>query len=861
MFEQRESLQLLFLLVSVLGAVSSQFCESNVSQPKVKSTEISDGKYVSVEYGYYECTYCYNSKKYKTASKSVYVTFPKNRCSTSAYSQIEYFCVVKKLKWVKVEFTTNNCAHSRVQVFGRAAHRSLQLGPRHAVLPSHDHSTHLLCILKTPPAYCDRPILTASFSFQLDYSVSKKQVCCDGYYGNGTDCVPVCRGGCENGRCTGPETCTCNAGYSMVSGRCVPSCVNGCANGSCVAPNQCVCGVGFVKSTAGACVPKCADDCVNGVCNERNECECREGFYFNEKLLEFGVRNNTVCTARCDFECRKGFCAGRNRCQCLEGYELSKSDRFECVPVCDSELVDCSNGECVAPNHCRCSVGFRMEGSRCVPVCNPSCVNADCTDIDQCTCRQGYRQTSESNVCEPTCDPPCEHGDCVGVNKCSCHNGYRAVNGSSCEPLCDSRFVDTGNGICIAPNVVRCNKGFELMEGLNFKLHCVSKCKPECVNGDCTAEGGCECHPGHQLKAGSVHECEPVCDPACEFGTCVRPNECECAEGYRKSVDDRCEFFCDPAKVDCTVGNCSSVDVCDCPEGYEFVEDTDGILRCLPICNPNCINGRCTDVNVCECFPEYQRINESLCKPVCDEPCVNGFCSGTNACSCSAGFTAFNATSCVPFCDPNVVNCSHGECVRFNVCDCFDGYRLFPDGNGTLSCAAFCADLPQHAVCVVPGEYHCLTGYAPGSNGSCGPVCEQDCGNGSCSAPNQCECLAGYSQDSTGSCTVTICEDKCSAEAGVCEDLRCKCNVWVFEPGDLVECCIAPEVCNCKQAEKIVGEDSFPWLFVVLGVVVLAVIIVGAVLLNRYLQNKRHSNSYECKYDQSRDKAAIIEKR
>nr|XP_029732824.1 von Willebrand factor D and EGF domain-containing protein-like [Aedes albopictus] len=227
----------------------------------------------------------------------------------------------------------------------------------------------------------------------LDYEVTRKQVCCDGYYEMDDDCIAVCSKGCENGRCIAPEECSCNKGYLMVNDRCVPQCTS-CNNGNCVAPNQCVCVAGFVKNNAGLCVPKCKDDCVNGICNELNQCVCKDGYFFNEKLLDFGISNNTVCTAKCDRLCQNGMCMGRNTCECLFGYELSQYDKFTCNPVCDPSWIDCSHGQCVAPNKCICDVGYKMEENKCVPECNPECEHGNCENPRECTCWEGYEKSN-----------------------------------------------------------------------------------------------------------------------------------------------------------------------------------------------------------------------------------------------------------------------------------------------------------------------------------------------------------------------------------------------------------------------------------------------------------------------------------
>lgn len=66
--------------------------------------------------------------------------------------------------------------------------------------------------------------------------------------------------GCFNADCTGPDTCTCRAGYQKGSGAanvCVPKCSGGCENGVCSAPELCLCKAGFKKdkNSKGKCVP------------------------------------------------------------------------------------------------------------------------------------------------------------------------------------------------------------------------------------------------------------------------------------------------------------------------------------------------------------------------------------------------------------------------------------------------------------------------------------------------------------------------------------------------------------------------------------------------------------------------------
>lgn len=65
------------------------------------------------------------------------------------------------------------------------------------------------------------PIINLRFSIQRDNKC--------GYH---------CDGGCGEGLCIGPNTCSCKPGFKLVGNTCVPECTKGCQNGKCAGPNR-----------------------------------------------------------------------------------------------------------------------------------------------------------------------------------------------------------------------------------------------------------------------------------------------------------------------------------------------------------------------------------------------------------------------------------------------------------------------------------------------------------------------------------------------------------------------------------------------------------------------------------------------
>lgn len=129
-----------------------------------------------------------------------------------------------------------------------------------------------------------------------DPTLSRVQVCCEGYQQNEHNfrkCDPICKSGCPNGVCAGPENCLC-------------------------LPN-------FVKNLSGDCVETCPKSCQNGICDGDGKCFCKEGFESAEPDAKF-------CIPKCSEPCLNGNCTAPETCTCLDGYEKTSEG---CVMVCD----------------------------------------------------------------------------------------------------------------------------------------------------------------------------------------------------------------------------------------------------------------------------------------------------------------------------------------------------------------------------------------------------------------------------------------------------------------------------------------------------------------------------------------------
>jgi hypothetical protein len=172
----------------------------------------------------------------------------------------------------------------------------------------------------------------------------------------------VCTQICENrGVCSGPDVCSCAAGWAGVD--CTRPVCSGTApaNKLCVAPETFSCKPGF--SGPDCDLPTCTQTCLNGgSCTNPDTCSCTPGW--------FDANCSTpVCLITC---ANGGNCTAPDECACPSSWK-----GFDCrTPNCEQTCLN--GGYCVAPNTC---------------VCPPQWSSWDC-GVPVCT--QGYFRENPS---------------------------------------------------------------------------------------------------------------------------------------------------------------------------------------------------------------------------------------------------------------------------------------------------------------------------------------------------------------------------------------------------------------------------------------------------------------------------------
>lgn len=315
-------------------------------------------------------------------------------------------------------------------------------------------------------------------------------------------CVPYCET-CIHGVCVAPRDCKCNTNYEKdENGLCVPICSEKCKNADCILPNICSCHPGYEPdpNKNNTCNPVCGTTCdQNGFCSAPNTCECNPGYKTNGVLCspvcniceygrcespgscvcELGFQHTVItindvvgirCDPICDPACINGTCSTPNYCQCNEGYGYNPEMAHICEPLCEQP---CINGDCISHNVCSCHMGFVTESEfKCVPEC-VDCVFGKCVAPGQCECQDGYNHEGKSDKCVPICEPKCINSVCTLPGVCSCHDGYKIIGNESysCNPVC---LTDCGpGGKCIGPNLCNCDHGkfLEILDEIEFLIY------------------------------------------------------------------------------------------------------------------------------------------------------------------------------------------------------------------------------------------------------------------------------------------------------------------------------------------------------------------------------------------------------
>ncbi|XP_058056753.1 uncharacterized protein LOC131208121 [Anopheles bellator] len=149
--------------------------------------------------------------------------------------------------------------------------------------------TRQWCLEIPPRCTSYRTEIKEVFVKQNVTKTRRVEFCCEGYQehrtGSGTECRPICRGGCVHGVCLAPNVCSCEAGFS--GKHCLQRCRNGTWGVNC--KNRCHCqNYALCDTKTGHC------RCVEGWMGKYCETPCPEGHY------------GTMCGSRC--ACRTRHC-------------------------------------------------------------------------------------------------------------------------------------------------------------------------------------------------------------------------------------------------------------------------------------------------------------------------------------------------------------------------------------------------------------------------------------------------------------------------------------------------------------------------------------------------------------------------
>lgn len=549
---------------------------------------------------------------------------------------------------------------------------------------------------------------------------SEKTPCGQNQTCNNGVCIPICVNECEteggkvcdgnsvkecgnydNDSCLEWSTPTaCEDGKSCVNGECTSECVNECTQNG-------------VKECVGGKSYKICGQYDNDVCLEWSTVLNCEG----EKVCDKGE-----CVEKCKDECEKG----KKQCVIDKIQECGNYDADPCLEW--SEAKECPQGQSCSGGECSsvCKDECSKDGER---ICEgngyKTCGNFD---KDQCLDWSSVSPCAENEKCE--------NGKCVLSCQNDCKIGEAQCLTDTEVKICGQYDEDS----CLDwSSAIKCGTGLKCVDG-----KCVLVC-----SDDCKEKGAKECVDESGYKECGNYDADPCLEwseknpcnelEKCKNGICsteVCENECskegekkcnEFSDGYfvcGNYDDDTClewseEYLCGPDEV-CEEGNCVLGCIDECFEGEKDCKDEKTTIVCGNYDDDACFEfggeKNCEEGKKCEAGECV-----STCKDECDE--------GTKKCSSDENGVLscgnFDNDTCLEWGDLKTCaedeTCSDGKCSKECSDECKTGEKKC-FGNGYAICGQYDPDLCLDWSSIVP-----CAGWEKCKDGSCVPVCENEC--------------------------------------------------------------------------------------------------------------------------------------
>ena len=205
---------------------------------------------------------------------------------------------------------------------------------------------------------------------------------------------------CANGECTGPDSCTCEYGWTGLQcnrGICDDVGMAGCDNGLCIGPDTCECFYGW---TGDACnIAVSYPSCMNGFAIAPDFCQCDDGWRGR-------VCDVPVCMFSGKDGCGQGYCKDSQTCECYPGWRSSTPESPCDVQICSEVDPMCKKCNETYPYTCtECAAHHYLETSRDGDESNchrcelnyPHCVN--CNEKQCLQCHFPYFVDFETKEC------------------------------------------------------------------------------------------------------------------------------------------------------------------------------------------------------------------------------------------------------------------------------------------------------------------------------------------------------------------------------------------------------------------------------------------------------------------------------